>query len=77
MAASLLLTPGVASQDCLDGMNRQPPRELRMEGLMHEVQILSKINHPSLLQLVGASLDISSPMMLTELMLKQDVECLY
>eukprot|EP00913_Durusdinium_trenchii_P023787 g22337.t2 len=45
-----------------------------MEGLMHEVQILSKINHPSLLQLVGASLDISSPMMLTELMLKQDVE---
>ncbi|CAK9104860.1 unnamed protein product [Durusdinium trenchii] len=48
--------------------------ERQMEGLMHEVQILSKINHPSLLQLVGASLDISSPMMLTELMLKQDVE---
>ena len=51
-------------------------REMKMKDLIHEIRILIEISHPSVVKLIGANVDLASPILLTELLEKQDVETL-
>lgn len=63
-----------AKQLKMDTQCSQEENELKMKDLMNEIQVLSELSHPCLVQLIGASIDVRSPILLTELMENQDVE---
>lgn len=65
-----------AKQLKMDTQCSQEENELKMKDLMNEIQVLSELSHPCLVQLIGASIDVRSPILLTELMENQDVESL-
>ena len=51
-------------------------RQMKMKDLMNEIPILIEVSHPSVVKLIGANVDLASPILLTELLEKQDVETL-
>ena len=65
-----------AKQLKIDPSLDEQGKEAQLHGLIHEVHILSKINHPCIVKLLGGSVDPASPILLTEFLENQDVESL-
>ena len=54
----------------------QEENDAKLTDLINDVLLLSKVSHPCLVKMLGASIDAAQPMLVTEFLENQDVESL-